>query len=49
MKKCPECQRELDKNGYACQYCGKVDEVRAKAKNWREKIQRLFKPRKPNG
>lgn len=28
MKKCPDCRRELDKYGIACQYCGKVEEAR---------------------
>lgn len=36
MKKCPECERELDKHGIACQYCGKVDEAREKEKKSNE-------------
>ena len=32
MKKCPECERELDKYMIACQYCGKVEEAREKEK-----------------
>ena len=24
MKKCPDCQREIDKYAIACQYCGKL-------------------------
>lgn len=27
MKKCPECEREIDKYGIACEYCGKLDEL----------------------
>lgn len=30
MKKCPECHKELDKYGIACQYCAKVEESRDK-------------------
>ena len=24
MKKCPDCEREVDKHMIACQYCGKL-------------------------
>lgn len=24
MKKCPGCEREIDKHGIVCEYCGKV-------------------------
>ena len=26
MKKCPDCEREIDKYAIACQYCGRVPE-----------------------
>jgi predicted amidophosphoribosyltransferase len=41
MKKCPGCQRELDKYGLACQYCGKVEEVREKEKKVKKPLARL--------
>ena len=30
MKKCPQCQREIDQHGIACQYCNEVDIAREK-------------------
>ena len=27
MKKCPGCEREIDKYSIACQYCGKLTNV----------------------
>jgi predicted amidophosphoribosyltransferase len=27
MKKCPDCNREIDKYGIVCEYCGKLCEV----------------------
>jgi len=32
MKKCPECERNIDRYGIACQYCGKVEEAREREK-----------------
>ena len=32
MKKCPECEREVDKFGIACQYCGRVTDEHEKEK-----------------
>jgi len=26
MKKCKDCDREIDKYAIACQYCGKLDQ-----------------------
>lgn len=46
MKKCPGCQRELDKYGIACQYCGKVEEAREQEKTTiNEKKQKKVKTR----
>lgn len=46
MKKCPDCQRELDKYGIACQYCGKVEEAREQDESPdKEKKQKGSKPR----
>ncbi len=33
MKKCKECDQEIDKYSIACQYCGKLAEERAKSEN----------------
>jgi len=33
MKKCPDCERELDRHMIACQYCGEVEESRKKEKH----------------
>ena len=30
MKKCPDCKKEIDKYGVACDYCGRVLEEREK-------------------
>ena len=27
MKKCPSCERELDRMGVICEYCGKLDHL----------------------
>ena len=32
MKKCPSCEREIDKYGIACQYCGRVTEEKERDK-----------------
>ena len=37
MKKCPDCEREIDRHGIACQYCGRVTEEREKEKRAEEK------------
>lgn len=33
MKNCPGCSREIDRHSIACQYCGRVAEVRQQHKN----------------
>ncbi len=31
MKKCKDCNREIDKYDIACEYCGKVEKEREKS------------------
>ncbi|MBI5150417.1 MAG: hypothetical protein HZA28_06570 [Candidatus Omnitrophica bacterium] len=32
MKKCPGCEREIDKYAIACQYCGKLSSLQKQAR-----------------
>lgn len=39
MKKCNGCNKEIDKYAIACDYCGKIDEERAKTKKDAPKVE----------
>jgi hypothetical protein len=47
MKKCKDCQREIDKYGIACQYCGRVAEEREKEKQAEQKRLNRLATKKP--